>query len=147
MDYFLIYLLGILGLIGITSPLLIVMLMIAEHYWPVGKVPERIRALNLRIGRISRWFSHKREGSCGRCKTTWDFVQNHVTSYYPKDCAWPRYLCSALCEKCWRELTPDERLPYYAAVWNSWDYSVIIEYTGQTPAAWGALSHAIINGG
>lgn len=28
--------------------------------------------------------------------------------------------CFPLCEACWSELSPDERLPYYRQLWQRW---------------------------
>jgi hypothetical protein len=69
--------------------------------------------VNIRIGRISRLLSPGR-GACRRCHTTWRFVKPHHTEYM--DWRW----CVPLCEKCWSELTPQQRLPYY--------YDMILEW-------------------
>ena len=69
--------------------------------------------LNLRIGRIGQLFAPG-YSSCGRCKTPWRFVKSHDTHYAPGEWIF------ALCRKCWAELTPEERLPFYQQVWNDW---------------------------
>lgn len=65
---------------------------------------------NLRIGSVtqrltSRWWY------CLRCGTTLIFVDAHNTWY--KETPGERVGCKALCKKCWRELPPEERLPFY----------------------------------
>jgi hypothetical protein len=52
---------------------------------------------------------------CLRCKTTWRFVQAHVTYYEPGNGIAP------LCKLCWEELaTPKARLPFYHQMWMEW---------------------------
>ena len=46
-------------------------------------------------------------GYCNRCGVSWRFTKEHVTVYTPGAGLFP------LCEKCWSELSPQERLPYY----------------------------------
>ena len=70
--------------------------------------------MNRRIGPISRAVSPGYSW-CLRCKTTWNFVEGHVTQHGTGG-------CFPLCEKCWGELTPTERLPFYEellVMWNS----------------------------
>ncbi len=56
-----------------------------------------------------------RYSSCGRCNMTWDYVDGHDTKYSET------MGCFPLCERCWGELTIEERLPYYKALWIEWD--------------------------
>jgi len=54
-------------------------------------------------------------GGCYRCGDTWNWKTAHSTPYEEGRACFP------LCEECWSELTPDERLPYYeelVAVWG-----------------------------
>lgn len=54
--------------------------------------------------------------SCGRCKMPWSLVRCHITNYSPVAGMFP------LCEDCWTELrTPENRMPYYRELFNSWD--------------------------
>lgn len=54
--------------------------------------------------------------SCARCKMPWSLVRLHITHYSPVAGMFP------LCEDCWTELrTPENRLPYYRELFNSWD--------------------------
>lgn len=57
---------------------------------------------------------------CYRCWITWTFVREHTT--------WYRYIdghkdtgCFALCEHCWKELTPIQRLPFYRMLFERWN--------------------------
>ena len=68
--------------------------------WRIGKVSQR----------LSPGFSW-----CGNCLTTWAYAHEHVTHYSPGRG------CFALCEKCWRELTPPQRLPFYADLFREWE--------------------------
>lgn len=73
----------------------------------------RLGLHNRRLGRISQLINPY-TGSCGRCHTTWTFVCEHDTPYSDDSGCFP------LCEKCWAELTPEQRLPYYRRLWESW---------------------------
>lgn len=53
-------------------------------------------------------------GRCGRCNISWKWVEGHSTQYSETSGCFP------LCEKCWGELMPAERLPFYRDLWNSW---------------------------
>ena len=46
-------------------------------------------------------------GSCGCCGGHWNIVEMHVTRYAHN------MSFIALCEACWRKLTPEERVGYY----------------------------------
>lgn len=75
---------------------------------------DRARNLNLRLGRWSKALAWGYSW-CGRCETPWRFVQGHSTSYTEGRACFP------LCEKCWSDLTINERLPYYRELWEKWD--------------------------
>jgi hypothetical protein len=66
----------------------------------------------VRIGRFGQLLAPG-YGWCKRCKTPWRFVRYHSTS-------WSAAGCIALCEGCWAELTPQERLPFYRVLVESW---------------------------
>lgn len=68
--------------------------------------------MNLRLGPIGKLLAPG-WGDCLRCHTPWKFVHYHTTS-------WGRTGCIALCEKCWSELTPQERLPFYRQLIEIW---------------------------
>jgi hypothetical protein len=70
--------------------------------------------INLRIGRIGQVFAPG-YGWCLRCKTPWLFVSWHDTQYGADGNG-----CLPLCEKCWGELTPAQRLPFYRQLIESW---------------------------
>ena len=52
---------------------------------------------------------------CKRCGTPWKFIGEHATWYRPG------YGVFALCQPCWSELTPKERLPFYRQVFDDWE--------------------------
>lgn len=56
-------------------------------------------------------------GHCYRCLRTWNACKNHVTQYSELSGCFP------LCEPCWKELTPAERLPFYLELIQSWNDS------------------------
>lgn len=72
---------------------------------------------------------------CGRCRCTWRFVREHQTDYTPTAGCFP------LCEWCWQRLTPQERLPYYRQLWNSWELRGSVE-----DRDWNAIEQAVLVG-
>jgi|SRR3990167_1505184 len=52
--------------------------------------------------------------ACGRCGISGEVVELHVTFVVGGRGV------SVLCLECMLELTPDDRLPYYMAVYNRW---------------------------
>lgn len=85
--------------------------------------------MNVRLGRISQRLTPS-YGFCGRCQTSWRFVQGHHTYYTPSRGCFP------LCEKCWTELLPVERLPYYRRLWLAW--------TEQDEQVWEQIETAVL---
>ncbi len=57
-----------------------------------------------------------RFSGCGRCGGTWNWKEPHST-WYGAEGMFP------LCEECYQELTPKERVPFYEALWSSWGKS------------------------
>ena len=70
--------------------------------------------LNLRLGPAVQWMAPGYSW-CKRCETPWAFVDEHAT-YYTE-----RRGVFALCQMCWAELTPQERLPFYRQVYEEWE--------------------------
>ena len=48
-------------------------------------------------------------GGCMRCGHRWNHVKGHDT-----------VSCFPLCESCWSQMTPENRLPYYLKLRNIW---------------------------
>lgn len=69
--------------------------------------------MNLRLGRMAQLFAPGYSW-CLQCKTPWRFVKGHTTKYTQSNGCFP------LCEKCWAELTPEQRLPFYRALIIEW---------------------------
>ncbi len=77
-----------------------------------------------RLGRLSQWISPGYSW-CGRCKTTWNWVEGHSTQFLwcEGDNSNDKNSGSGmfpLCEYCWHELTPEQRLPFYLELNNRW---------------------------
>lgn len=53
-------------------------------------------------------------GGCMRCWRRWKIASPHQTMY--SDSAG----CFPLCGDCWRELTPETRLPFYRKLYRQW---------------------------
>lgn len=98
---------------------------------------------NVRIGRFSprlaQWLSCG-YGWCLRCKTPWNLVDDHETYYDISNGCFP------LCEKCWTELTPRGRLPFYRELIESWykDRSLLNGVTFED--TWAAVQDAVLKG-
>ena len=89
-----------------------------------------------RIGRISQLLSPDWYSWCGKCKTTWFFVDPHNTDYTNGR----GIFC--LCKKCWGELEPIGRLRYYKEVVDSWES---LE-PGVRDEVWGLVEQAVLEG-
>jgi hypothetical protein len=70
-------------------------------------------------------------GSCKRCGITWAFVHGHITDYDLGDGCFP------LCESCWKDLTPEERLPFYRQMYDEW---------GTLSPDWEKIEAAVLDG-
>lgn len=92
--------------------------------------------VNARIGRVSHALAPG-FGDCLRCHTAWAFVKGHTTHYTPSSGCFP------LCEACWSELTPPERLPYYERLWARWQ----ADSTDKEPDVWEQIKEAVMAGG
>lgn len=96
--------------------------------------------MNLRIGRVSPTLASllgPGYSRCRRCKTPWNWVHYHVTDYSPG------HGCLPLCEKCWIELTPEQRLPFYRNLIESWrfdDDELTLDET------WNSVKAAVLSG-
>lgn len=51
---------------------------------------------------------------CYRCGMPWRVTKHHETWVTEGSGIFP------LCESCWKELTPQDRLPYYRRLYDSW---------------------------
>lgn len=65
------------------------------------------------IARLLNPFSPGYSG-CGRCHRNWRICISHGTKISGEEGVFP------LCRDCWKELSIEERLPYYRALWNQW---------------------------
>lgn len=90
----------------------------------------------MRIGKISQLLSPG-YSACGKCHTTWRFVKDHTTPYSQMGAMFP------LCEQCWHELTPDERLPFYRDLWDLWNSYSFPDYI---PPPWSDIEAAVLAG-
>jgi hypothetical protein len=92
--------------------------------------------MNRRIGRIGQLLAPS-YGFCKKCKTPWRFVREHTTSYGTRGRG-----CFPLCQKCWDELTPQTRLPFYRALVMSWKH-----FDEPVEQTWAQLQEAVLAGG
>lgn len=66
---------------------------------------------------------HPGYSCCGRCARTFHCSGPdcyHITDYEFTADGFPTSGIFPLCEKCWKILTPQERLPYYRRLYYSW---------------------------
>jgi hypothetical protein len=99
----------------------------------------------MRLGPVSRFLSQPNIAACARCLTTWAWVCGHATPYQTGSAVFP------LCQVCWRDLTPAERMPYYRDLVTLWT-SQLIEYRRfdlavEYEAKWPAIRAAVEAGG
>lgn len=90
--------------------------------------------MNIRIGSISKILSPS-YSSCEKCNTTWKFVESHHTDYDEKNGKG----CFSLCEKCWSELTPKERLEFYKI-------SRALFWRNNSEEEWNMIVNAVLEG-
>ena len=74
---------------------------------------DKLRKMNLRLGKVTQFLTPG-YGSCGKCETTWAFVEGHSTIYLNGSGCFP------LCELCWSELLIEDRLPFYRSLVEHW---------------------------
>ncbi len=82
-------------------------------------------------------------GGCYRCGGTWDYTEVHMTYYSSVSGCFP------LCESCWSELSPQERLPYYATLvgkWTSGDTGTPLDRRVSYLDEWVAIKTAVLEG-
>lgn len=93
--------------------------------------------MNLRIGRTGQLFAPG-YGWCLRCETPWLFVHYHLTPYGSHGRG-----CLPLCEKCWTELTPAQRVPFYRDLIMSWRPGRALARDEE----WALVKTAVLSGG
>lgn len=88
-----------------------------ERSWRLGswtRYLARSRTIEVHIGEHRTFVRvDGRSQWCENCRTSYFFVMPHYSR--------PRLnaLVAVLCERCWRDMTPDERLHAYASWWLS----------------------------
>lgn len=70
-----------------------------------------IHRLDVRAGWLPSWGY----SGCRRCGTPWWACREHVTPYGDEGEG-----CFPLCQRCWGELHPVDRLPYYGELIRHW---------------------------
>ncbi len=93
------------------------------------------------IGHIARAFSPG-YSHCYRCGRPWSIAREHSTK-----CT-ETWGCFPLCEACWRELTPGDRIYYYRLLWLKWKKADReSDYNGLTyPELWELIERAVLDG-
>jgi hypothetical protein len=87
----------------------------------------------LRVGRISQLMTPGYSW-CYKCKTTWQFVEGHHTPYSLGRGCFP------LCEACWHETSPADRLPFYRELFERWTAG------GSNDSKWADIEAAVLAG-
>lgn len=76
--------------------------------------------------------------TCGKCKRPWTRVKSHSTMFRGDDkdpnVRWGMF---ALCEDCWKTMTPEQRLPYYLENFTKYHWE---------EAEWEPLKKAVLAG-
>lgn len=92
-----------------------------------------------RIGRMQSY-------GCYRCGDRWNWKQEHTTYFTDSEGCFP------LCEECWAELSPEDRLPFYARLVGKWlspetnDYPGADKHIIQSADKWPLIKAAVLSG-
>lgn len=83
--------------------------------------------------------------SCHRCGMPWSVTKHHSTMITGGSGMFP------LCEKCWKDLTPQERLPHYRKLYHSWIRTAPLTLPDGTPyhgpnMTWEEIETAVLAG-
>ena len=81
--------------------------------------------------------------ACGRCGMPCRVTKTHVTRVNEGGGMFP------LCESCWKDMTPQERLPYYRKLYESWLRPVILPdgtKSKMTNMTWEEIEIAVLAG-
>lgn len=92
---------------------------------------------NLTLRKIAGFFARlifPRYSACGRCGMPWKVTKHHATRVNE----WGGLF--ALCEKCWKDLTPQGRMPHYRKLYESW------LKTGYVDMKWKDIEAAVFAG-
>ena len=85
------------------------------------------------VGKIARLASPG-SGWCSRCGRPWTICEGHTThSAFP------------LCEECHSELTPEQRLPHFRAIYEDWQLSAA-HYGYEPKNNWPEIKRAVLAG-
>jgi hypothetical protein len=94
-------------------------------------------------------------GRCARCNRNWRICEGHSTNWNKTDGMFP------LCEDCWKDLKPEDRLPYYRSLWERWrdskDMKIALknkvitvkiykEHNNEMKKAWVPIKKAVLKG-
>jgi hypothetical protein len=79
---------------------------------------------------------------CYRCGRPWCAAQGHDTQYTEGSACFP------LCEECWLELTPKERLPFYRHLVDDWIQDAKLTRTSieEYGIKWREIEYAVLDG-
>ena len=76
-------------------------------------------------------------GWCLRCGVSWKLGTYHITHHSS------RRGCFPLCKRCWRQLSPEERLPFYADM--VWEWLPDLE-RDELVDLWESIKSAVMKG-
>lgn len=88
-----------------------------------GSDAEQLLGVRRAIGNYLSW-ANPNYSYCRRCHVIWSSAKPHATNFRRGGG------CFSLCEWCWEQLTPEQRLPYYEIIilnWESMAYKPISE--------------------
>jgi hypothetical protein len=95
------------------------------------------RHTRIELNRAGRQLGY---GGCGRCCDSWLWKPSHATEITSWDGVFP------LCEDCWKALTPEERLPFYRAMFEQNLATCPGDYIEQYKAQWPLIEKAVKEG-
>lgn len=83
------------------------------------------------VAALTVWWNGIGYGSCECCGRSWKRAKYHQTYYGERGDGG----LVALCERCWHELTPEQRVPYYRRLFARW--------TDRSPDEWEKIERAV----
>lgn len=86
------------------------------------------------VAALTVWWNGIGYGSCERCGRSWKRTNYHATYYGEQG----EGGMIPLCERCWHECTPSERLPYYRRLFAKWQ--------GRPASEWEKIERAVLDG-
>ncbi len=104
-----------------------------------GNDTERLLGVRRAIGNLLS-SANPGYGYCRRCHIIWSSAKSHITNIEGGDG------CFCLCEWCWGQLTPEQRLPYYEVIILNWESMTYKPINAEEKKRYAAIRTAVLAG-